>query len=176
MVAEPGPGGVEGDDERVRVLEFQQDPVRPGAARQQIGQLAVDPVEQAGAQQQVLHIAGLAVQHFGEQVLRDRAVGAGEVGDETLRVGVTGQGEHREPQARGPSFGPLVQQRHPGVRQLDTRGGEKLAGFVFGEPQIRRADLGELTRQAQLMKAQRADRGGSSAARARRRAGSSATG
>ena len=122
------------------------------------------------------HIAGLAVQHFGEQVLRDRAVSAGEVGDETLRVGVTGQGQHREPQARGPSFGPLVQQRHPGVRQLDTRGGEKLAGFVFGEPQIRRADLGELPRQAQLMQAQRQIAAGRQQRVHAGRAGSSATG
>ncbi len=92
VVAEPGPLGVERDDERVRVFELKQDPFRPGPASQQIRQFAVDAVEQAGAQQQILDIAGLAVQHLGEQVLRDSAVGAGEVGDETLRVGVSGQG------------------------------------------------------------------------------------
>ena len=111
MVAEPGALGVERDDERVRVFELEQDPFRAGAAGQQIGELTVDLVEQGGAQQQLLDVVGLAFQHLGDQVLGDRAVAAGELGDESLRVGVAGQGERREPQARGPPFGPLVQQR-----------------------------------------------------------------
>ena len=102
----------------------------------------------------MLHVAGLAVQHLGEQVLRDRPVAAGELRDEPLRVGVTGQGERREAQARGPPFGPLVQQRRSGLGQRDTRGGEQLAGLPLGEPQIRGADLGQLAGQPQPMQAQ----------------------
>ena len=146
--------GVERHDERVRVFEVQQDPFRARAAGQQIRQLTVDAIEQAGTQQQILDVVGLAVQHLGDQVLGDRAVAAGELRDEPLRVGVTGQGERREPQARGPPFGPLVQQRRSGLGQRDTRGVEQLACFALGEAQIRRADLGQLACQAQLMQAQ----------------------
>ena len=67
---------------------------------------------------------------------------------------MTGQGQRREAQACGPSFGPLVQQRRPGPGQRDTRGGEKLAGVALGEAQVRGADLGEFAGQAQLMQAQ----------------------
>ena len=176
VVAEPGPLGVERYDERVRVLEVQQDPFRARAAGQQVGQLAVDPVEQGGAQQQILDVGGLAVQHLGEQVLGDRAVAAGELRDEPLRVGVTGQGDRREPQARGPPFGPLVQQRRPGLGQRDTRGVEQLAGLALGKAQVRRADLGQLAGQAQLMQAAAADRDAWPGSRARAGEGSSAAG
>jgi hypothetical protein len=46
-----------------------------------------------------------------------------------------------------------VQQRDPGLRQRDPRGVEQLAGFVPGEAQVGRADLGQLAGQAQLMQA-----------------------
>ncbi len=115
---------------------------RARAAGQQVGQFAVDPVKQAGAQQQILNVVGLAVEHLGEQVIGDGAVAAGELGDDPLRVGVTCQGEHREPQPRGPPFGPLVQQRRPGRGQRDARGGEQLAGFALGKTQVGCADLG----------------------------------
>jgi hypothetical protein len=109
VVAEPGPPGVQRDHERVRVLQVQQDPLRAGAASQQIGQLAVDPVHQAGAQQQVLSGGRLAVQQLGEQIRRDRTVAAGELRHEPLRIGVTGQRQHGQPQPRRPSLGPLMQ-------------------------------------------------------------------
>jgi hypothetical protein len=63
----------------------------------------------------------LALQHFRDQILGDRAVAAGELGDKALRVGVISQGDRREPQARGPSFRPLVQQYRSGS-DSDTRG------------------------------------------------------
>ena len=109
VVAEPGPLGVQGHDERVRVLELEQDPFRAGTAGQEVGQLPVDPVEQRGAQEQILDLAGLAFQHLGEQVLGDRSAGTGKLRDEPFGVRVPGQGQRREAQARGPSFGPLMQ-------------------------------------------------------------------
>ena len=155
VVAKPRALGVERHDKRVGVLQFQQDPFRARAAGQQIGQFTVDPVEHGGAQQQILDVVRLALQHLGDQVLGDRPVAAGELRDETLRVGVTGQRDRRQPQARRPPFRPLVQQRRSGVRQRDPRGIEKLARLALGEAQIRRADLGQLAGQAQLMQAQR---------------------
>ena len=127
---------------------------RAGAAGQHVRELAVDPIEQGGAQQQILDVGRLALQHLRDQVLRDHAVAAGELGDEPLRVGVAGQRERREPQARGPPLRPLVQQRYSGVGQRDPRGPQQLAGLALGEAQVRRADLGQLARQAQLMQPQ----------------------
>jgi hypothetical protein len=134
MVAEPGPLGDQRDHERVRLFKVQQHPFRPRASGQQISQLAVDPVEQAGAQQQVLDTVRLAVQHLAEQVLRDRAVAAGELRGETLQVRVTGQRQRRQPQPRGPPFRPLPQQRRPALRQRDTRGRQELTGLPLAEP------------------------------------------
>ena len=120
VVPKPRPLGVERYHERVRVLQAQQDPFRTWAAGQQIGQVTIDPVEQGGAQEQILDIVGLAFQHFGDQVLGDRALAAGELRNETLRVGVTGQGKRRQPQSRGPPFCPLVQQRRVGRGKRDA--------------------------------------------------------
>jgi hypothetical protein len=108
VVAEPGTLGVERYDKRVRVFQRQQDPFRARAAGQQISQFTVDAIEHRGAQQQILDVIGLALQHLGDQILGHRTVAPGELGDETLRVAVTGQRERREPQARGPPFRPLV--------------------------------------------------------------------
>ena len=93
MVTEPRALSVERHHERVRVLQVQQDPFRARLAGQQIGQLAADAIEQGGAQQQLLDVAWLALQHFGDQIISDRAVAAGELGDEPLRVGMIAQGE-----------------------------------------------------------------------------------
>ena len=154
VIAKPRALGVERHDERVRVREFQQDPLRARAAGQQVGQLAVDPFEQGGAQEQILDVGWLAIQHFRDQVLRDRSVAAGELRDEALGVGVTSQGDRREPQARGPPLCSLVQQRGPGSGQRDTRGVEQHACFPLAEAQVGRADLGQFAGQAQLMQAQ----------------------
>ena len=93
-------------------------------------------------------------EHLGHQVLGDGPVAAGELRDELLRIGVTGQGDRREPQAGRPSFGPLVQQCGAGRGKGDARGVEQLAGLALGEAQLFGADLGELTGQAQLMQAE----------------------
>ena len=92
VVAEPGTAGVEGHDERVGVLQVQQDPFRARGSGQQVGELAVDPVQHGGAQQQALDLRRLPLQHLGHQVLGDRAVAAGELGDEPFGVGVPGEG------------------------------------------------------------------------------------
>jgi hypothetical protein len=81
----------------------------------------------------LLDILGLALEHFGDQVLRDRALAAGELRDEPLRVGMTGQGDRREPETRSPAFCPLVQQRSAGLGQGDARGVKQLAGLALGE-------------------------------------------
>jgi len=58
--ATPAPG-VPRFDERVGVLEVQQDRFRARPTGQQAGQLAVDPVEHRGAQEQILDVRPLAL-------------------------------------------------------------------------------------------------------------------
>ena len=91
VIAEPPALGIEGQDERVRVLEVQQDPLRARVAGEQVSQFPVDTIEQGGPQQQLLDVVRLALQHLGEQVLRDRPIAARELRDEALGVGVAGQ-------------------------------------------------------------------------------------
>jgi len=61
VVAEPPAPWVQRFDERVGVLEVQQDRFRARPAGQQAGQLAVDAVEQGGAQEQILDVRPLAL-------------------------------------------------------------------------------------------------------------------
>jgi hypothetical protein len=69
-------------------------------------------------------------------------------------IRVTGQRQCRQPQPGRPPLGPLVQQRHPGVRQRDPRRSQQRAGFPLGKPQVRRADLGQLAGQPQPLQPQ----------------------
>ena len=102
----------------------------------------------------MLDLGRLTLQHFSDQILRDRPVASGELHDETLRVGVIGQRDRREPQARGPPLRSLVQQRGTGVGQFDSSGIEKLACLSLGEAQVGRADLGQPAGQSQPMQVQ----------------------
>ena len=156
VVAEPGALGVERHDERVRVLEVQQDPFRARAAGQQVGQLAVDPVEQGGAQQQMLDVGaagGPASRRSGTRRPCGRC-------RRTPRRTAPGPGGRpgRAPPAAGPrptlrSAGAAAPP--PASDSAIPDGVEQLAGLPLGEAQIRRADLGQLARQAQLVQAQR---------------------
>jgi hypothetical protein len=82
------------------------------------------------------------IKQLGDQVPGDRTVAAGELRHEPFRITVTGQGDRRQPQTRGPSLRPLVQQGHASLGQRDTRDVEQLSGLPAGETQLCRADLG----------------------------------
>jgi hypothetical protein len=59
VLAEPPAPGVQRFDERVSLLEVQQDRFRARPTGQQTGQLAIDPVEHRGAQEQILDVRPL---------------------------------------------------------------------------------------------------------------------
>ena len=106
VIAEPRPLAVDREDERVRILELEQDPLRAGRPERADRRAAVHALEDRGAEQEPPHRLGLALQDLGEQVVRHGPLAARELGDESLRVGVTGERERREPQSRDPPFGP----------------------------------------------------------------------
>lgn len=142
VVPEPGALGIKRDDKGVRVLEVEQDAFGTGAARQQVRELTIDAIEQRGAQQQLLDVARLTFQHFGDQVLGDRAVTARKLRNKALGVAVTSERDRREPESGSPALRSLAQQRDSGFGQRDPRGVEQLAGLALGEAQVCRADLG----------------------------------
>ena len=59
--------------------------------------------------------------------------------------------ERRQPQAGGPAFGALMQQRDGVVGKRDSRRLQQLPRLLDREPQIGAADLGQLAGQAQAM-------------------------
>jgi hypothetical protein len=109
VVAEPRAPDVERGHEHVGALELVQDALGARTARQRVGQWAADALEYRRAQQQVAHLGRLPLEHLGQQIARDRALGTAELADEGLRVGMTGQRARREPQPCRPALGSLVQ-------------------------------------------------------------------
>lgn len=154
VVAEPRPPRVERRHERVRVLELLQDPLRPDAAGEVVCERPAHALEDGRPQQQLAHLGRLALEHLSHEVAGDSPLAAGELGDEALGVGRPCERDRGEPQAGGPALGPLVQQRHAGVRELDAGGAEELARLLHGEAQIVGPQLGQLAGQAEPVKAE----------------------
>ena len=97
VVAEPRPPRIQRGHERVGLLELLQDPLPARAPGQQVSQFAVHLFQHRGPQQQPPDRLGLAIEHLGQQVLRHRALAAGELGREPFRIGVTGQRQRGQP-------------------------------------------------------------------------------
>ena len=175
VVAEPGTAGVEGHDERVGVLQVQQDPFRPCGAGEQVGQLAVDPVQQrrcAAAGPGPPAAAAPASRPSGTRRPCGRC-------RRTRRRTVRGRGARRGTARRAAARPPSP--RSAGAACAATCSGSAIpaaasscAGLVLGEAQLRGADLGQLTGQPQLVQAAAAGRGGWPRSRGRRGAGASA--
>ena len=121
---------------------------------QQIGELAIDLFQDRGSQQQPTYFLALPLQHLSQQVLGDGPLAAGELGREPLRVRVPGQRQGSQPQPGRPALGPRMQQLQGRPRQLHSRRSEQLPGLSQAEPQVRRADLGELSLQPQPVQPQ----------------------
>jgi hypothetical protein len=154
VIAEPGLRRVQRHHERARLLQILQHPLPARPSGQQVGQLAVDPVQHAGAQQQPPHLLGLPVQHLGQQVLRHRPLGAGELRREPLRIRMPGQRQRRQPQPGRPPLRPVHQQPQRRVGQPYSRRRRQLSRLGHGEPQIIGADLGQLPLQPQPVQPQ----------------------
>ena len=109
VVAKPSALRIERDDESVGVLELEQEPLAAGSTGEQVCKLTVDPVQQRCSKQHVADVVRLTLEHLGDQVLPDGPIGSGELGDETLGVGVAFQRYGGQAQAGGPAFRASVQ-------------------------------------------------------------------
>ena len=109
VVAKPR-ARVDRRDERVGVLEGQQDRLRPRIAGQSVGERAHHPLQHGCAQEQVAHLGRLALQHLRQQIAHHRAL-AGELGYEALGVGCSAS--EIAASRRPAPLGPLAERREP---------------------------------------------------------------
>ena len=151
MVTKPRSLCIERDDECVRPLESVQDSLRAGGAGEDVGELAVHPLEDRGAQQQPSHVAGLALEHLGEQVVGDGALAAGELLDEPLWLRVAGERKRRQPQPCRPPLSPRMQDGDAFICEHDPGISEQLVCFLEREAQVGGPDLGQLARESEAV-------------------------
>ena len=96
----------------------------------------------------------MALEHLGEQILRDGALAAGELGGEALGIGMPGKRERREAQAGRPALGPRLQQLKGGIGQFYPGRLEQRARLLDRKAKIAGADLREPPFQAQAVQPQ----------------------
>ena len=154
VVPEPRARHVQRHHERVRILQLLQGLLAAVVSGQQVGELAIDLFQDRGSQQEPPYPFAQPLQYLGQQVLGDGPFAAGELGREPFRVRVPGQRQRRQPQPRRPPLRPLIQHPQRRLGQLHSRRGEQLPGLSQAEPQVRRADLGELPLQPQPVQPQ----------------------
>ena len=154
VVAEPRARDVDRDDERVGLLELVQQTRTVVTAREEVGERAVDTLEDARAQQQRPDLGRLARQHLAEQVVRDRPLAAGELGDEAIGGVVAGERHRGQPQARRPALGAPVQAPDVAGGDAHPRRRHQLAGLLRGEVQVGAADLHQRAREPQPVQAE----------------------
>ena len=160
VVAEPRPPDIQRGHERAGVLELLQHSLGSRAAGQEVGQRAADALQHGRTQQEIADLGRLALEHLGQQVPRDRALAAGELAHEPLGIGMLGERDRRQPQTRRPALGTVVQQRQIRIRERDPGPLQQLARLFAREAKSRGPDLGQGTRHAEAMQAERGFRTG----------------
>ena len=124
VVSKPRSRDVQRGHERVRVVELLQPAFGARSPGQVVRQRSAHPIENRGPQQQLTHLGRLVLDHLRDQVLRDGALGSGELSDEALGVGVMRHRDRRETQARRPALRALVKQVEALVGECDIQGAE----------------------------------------------------
>ena len=120
--------------------------LRPG---ERVGQIDAQRLDDRGAQEEVAQLGRLARQHFADQVVADRRVGAREVLDEVPRLRVVQQRDGGQAQSRGPALGAPPERREVLGSERKVERGEHGAGLVEREGEVGRADLGQAAVEAQ---------------------------
>jgi hypothetical protein len=154
VVAKPGSLPVQRDDERVRVLQLEQDSLRVAPLREQVGKLAVHAGNDRSSQQHPLDLDRLVFQHLGEEVLADGAVAAGELVHEAVGIGVCGERDRRQAHPGRPTFGARPKRRCVLVREGDAGRAQHFTRLALGEPQLARTDFADLTGETQPVQSQ----------------------
>ena len=149
VVAEPALVAVERGDEHPRALELLQYAGAVVAAGQRVRELAAQPLRHARAQEELAPRRRLQGEDLVGQVVGHRAVVAGELGDEGVRVILAGQGQPGQPQPRRPALGPLHEALELVRAQGEPEAGEHRRALLRGEREVGGAHLAEATGEAQ---------------------------
>jgi hypothetical protein len=147
VVAEPGALAVECGDEHPVALELLEHERAARPAGEGVGEVAADAPDDARAQKQLARLGWLDGEHLAGQVVRHRAVVAGELGDEGVAVGLRQQRQTGQPQAGGPALSPLEQARDLLRGQLDAELGQQADRLLGGEREVRLAQLAQAPRE-----------------------------
>ena len=149
VVAVPAPAIIERDDEQVRALERLERVATVIDLGDGVAQGPRQSIEDRGLEEETLDPLFLTIQDLLDEVVDDVPVVPGELRDERARVGSPADRQGRELQGRDPAFGPSLEDRDVARRQPQAhRAVEVRLGFVFGEPQIRGADLDQVPARA----------------------------
>ena len=146
---------VESQHEQVVPLELAQDVTAVVAARHRIAGGRREHVEERGVEQELPDVAGQGLEHLADEELGDRAVGAGELGDEGGPLLGPLEGEGRQLEAGGPSLGAGEEERHVVRGQVvDLGRPQERVHLVRGEGEIGLAQLEQRALGPQSMQAQ----------------------
>ena len=145
VVAEPPLVAVDRRQEDPGAVEVGEHPPAVVALGQRVGELAADLFRDARAQQEAARLGRLQREDLAAQVVGDRVVVAGELGEEGLGVVLALERERREPQPRGPALGALHEPFGLVGAEREAVLGEQGIGLRRGEGQVRRAQLAQAT-------------------------------
>ena len=156
VVAVPAALVVERHHEQVPALQRLQHLAAPGRLGDGVAERAGEPVQDGRAEQEVADVLGLAVEDLLDEVVHDVPVVAGEPRDEAGRVVAVAQRDRGELQGGDPALGPGLQGLDVVRVQLQPGGVGEVGGrLLVGEPEVGRADLGELPARPQPGQRQR---------------------
>jgi hypothetical protein len=136
-------------------LELGQDPACVLPAGQRAGQTERDGVGDAGRLEEVHCLPRHRGQHLSHQVVGNRAIVTGEIGEEGVAVGCLRQSGRGEPKTGRPAVGLLVQPFDLGVGEREVKPAQERLGLFAVEAQPISAQLGQPPLRAEPLKAQR---------------------
>jgi hypothetical protein len=151
MVPEPTAVGIHSLEEQVRPLQVIQDPARIVPAADRVAQRGRKPLQNGGVHQEALDVLRLLPEHFVRQVIRDVAVPAAELAQESGNVRRASRPLQHRLDRRGrelypgrPALGAFFQKGEIFRGEAEVEGsGKKGEGFLVRELQILRPDLGK---------------------------------
>ena len=123
VIAVPLPRLIQGHDEQIGLIQFQQDVVAAralGLAKSHgIAERRAKAVQDGRFEQKVLHVGRLPLKNLFDQVVQDVAMAAGKGLHQPVHVVVTSKRQGRQVQSGDPPFGAPLQSNNVGRREIE---------------------------------------------------------
>ena len=144
VIAVPAALIVQGNQEEVGLFELNQAGLALAAIGDRVAQRAGQAIEDGRLEEKRCYVRRLAVQHFLDEVVEDKAIAARKAGDEAGDVAPSLEGEGSQLQSRGPALGALLKNGDGLAVQRQPQGlVEEGCHFLFPEAQVARPQLGD---------------------------------